>query len=235
MNSIKSIITNSIYCAIGYSLFVFLLYLLPNFIRNNGALWDDLMDRLSFGYVEEEAVFIARFIIGTQGLHAIALIFINACYGVLYWSNIPIIEKYKSEQDPWPFHSKDPSVRREFFGLLYHSIGIIMFNNVCVSIPLSYFASRNSRFSVSLDDFPSNFTLLWHVIFCALIEDALFYWSHRIFHLKSVYPLIHKMHHKWHMPIALSAEYAHPVEFYFGNTLPFALGPGLLKCHMFTL
>jgi sterol desaturase/sphingolipid hydroxylase (fatty acid hydroxylase superfamily) len=57
-----------------------------------------------------------------------------------------------------------------------------------------------------------------------IVEDFFFYWGHRILHLKSLYPYIHKLHHEYNYPISISAENAHWVEFIIANLIPTSAG-----------
>ena len=67
------------------------------------------------------------------------------------------------------------------------------------------------------------------------MREALFYYSHRICHVfPFLYVNIHKKHHRFVAPIALSAQYCHPFEQIFVNTLPIILPPQILKSHVLT-
>jgi sterol desaturase/sphingolipid hydroxylase (fatty acid hydroxylase superfamily) len=69
-----------------------------------------------------------------------------------------------------------------------------------------------------------------------IVEDFFFHVTHRILHIKWIYPHIHKLHHKYIDPIGIASEYTHPVEFAFGNMFPTGM-PALLlgdKMHFFT-
>lgn len=65
-----------------------------------------------------------------------------------------------------------------------------------------------------------------------LLREALFYYSHRLLHVPYLYKLIHKKHHRFTAPIALAAQYAHPIEQIFANALPISLPPQILHSHV---
>lgn len=65
-----------------------------------------------------------------------------------------------------------------------------------------------------------------------LIREALFYYSHRLFHTPKFYAPIHKKHHKFTAPMAFTAEYAHPVEHLIANILPIVLPSMILRSHI---
>ena len=65
-----------------------------------------------------------------------------------------------------------------------------------------------------------------------LVEDFVFHMSHRFLHWRHIYPYIHKLHHEHKVTIAIAVNYAHPLEFIFGNLLPAAVGTIILGKHM---
>ncbi|KAF7716820.1 Uncharacterized protein PECH_008202 [Penicillium ucsense] len=67
-----------------------------------------------------------------------------------------------------------------------------------------------------------------------VLRETLFYYSHRLLHVPFLYRQIHKKHHKFTAPIALAAQFAHPVEQIFANALPISLPPQLLHSHILT-
>jgi sterol desaturase/sphingolipid hydroxylase (fatty acid hydroxylase superfamily) len=67
-----------------------------------------------------------------------------------------------------------------------------------------------------------------------IVQDTIFYWSHRMLHLPYFYKRIHKKHHQFYTPVALSAEYAHPVEDFFNHTA-FIAGPLIMGSHVATI
>ena len=70
------------------------------------------------------------------------------------------------------------------------------------------------------------------ILFCLVIEDLLFYTSHRILHTKWMYQHVHKVHHEYVVTISLAAVYTHPIEFVLGNLVPLVAGPMILGTHM---
>jgi sterol desaturase/sphingolipid hydroxylase (fatty acid hydroxylase superfamily) len=65
-----------------------------------------------------------------------------------------------------------------------------------------------------------------------LIEDLIFYFSHRTLHTKYFYSSIHKIHHEMKTSFCLAALHAHPIEYIFGNVIPMMIGPAILGHRM---
>lgn len=89
-------------------------------------------------------------------------------------------------------------------------------------LPLSIMANMlYPDFSGS--DYP-NWYLLGQIPVAVVITDALFYYSHRIFHSNSwLYENIHKLHHEYVYTTPVAALYTHPIEHIFVNLMPVAL------------
>ena len=68
----------------------------------------------------------------------------------------------------------------------------------------------------------SRFVLEWLVFI--LVREVLFYYSHRALHHPSIYKYVHKQHHEWQTPIALTAIYCHPIEHFVSNMFPVIIG-----------
>ena len=53
-------------------------------------------------------------------------------------------------------------------------------------------AQQLGALDTRLATFPSLWTIAWQTCVCVCIEDTMFYWTHRMLHLKAVYPYVHK-------------------------------------------
>ncbi|KAG1670634.1 Fatty acid hydroxylase domain-containing protein 2 [Nymphon striatum] len=84
------------------------------------------------------------------------------------------------------------------------------------------------------EDLPSFPWVLIELVVCVLAEEVVFYYSHRMLHHPRIYKYIHKKHHEWVAPIAITSLYAHPVEHILSNLLPPFVGPFLLGSHVAT-
>ncbi|KAF9486689.1 sterol desaturase, partial [Pleurotus eryngii] len=71
-------------------------------------------------------------------------------------------------------------------------------------------------------------------VVCIILREVSFYYAHRLLHIPALYPKIHKFHHRFTAPVALAAQYAHPIEHVFANILPISLPPQLFHAHIVT-
>ena len=153
----------------------------------------------------------------------------NALYGLLYHFDLRSFDKYRVDEKPWHWDT-DP----DGWKIMFHkTIGLILFNFFGLTFPLMYVNSFLLGTPLRLDvaSLPTGGEMFWQLMFCLVLEDFGFHHAHQLLHTKQFY-WIHKIHHQYHAPIGLSAAYAHPLEYLFGNIVPSMMGPMLLRHRM---
>ena len=179
------------------------------------------------------------FSVGTFCVHMFLLVVLNGALAVLYAGRFAWVEAAKISSKPWPWRSPDPDERARFWQSTAWALATVLFNNVCVALPSAFstydlVAPRWGLLPASVAAFPALATVLWQVAVCAVVEDVMFYHTHRLLHWKPIYGWVHKWHHMWHHSIGIASECAHPLEFFVGNLVPVLAGPLLVRAHVFT-
>ena len=157
-------------------------------------------------------------------LHAGFLLASAALYCGLYRLNSPLVERFKTNDLPWPWESN----RAAFFSNLPRCIKRYLGNQFLL-FPLVVGCLR-PLFPLNGDpsDLPPLATVFLQVFFSLVCEDFLFYWSHRALHSQVLYARVHKVHHEYPNVFYLSSANAHWLEFILGNVGPLMLGPLVL-------
>eukprot|EP00298_Acanthocystis_sp_HF-20_P030332 c9459_g1_i1.p1 GENE.c9459_g1_i1~~c9459_g1_i1.p1 ORF type:complete len:247 (-),score=86.76 c9459_g1_i1:73-792(-) len=82
------------------------------------------------------------------------------------------------------------------------------------------------------DPIPSIGTCVLHLMGFVFVEEIGFYYTHRLSHHPLFYAAVHKRHHEWKSPVAITAIYAHPLEQIFTNLTPIVAGGFIFKSHI---
>lgn len=126
--------------------------------------------------------------------------------------------------------NKDPKQTQDYIESYYKALPVV-FKNVCVyTIP----------FFIYLDYIyePRPFSIIGSslaVIVTKYGSNIVFYGAHRYFHSNRELYKYHKVHHEFKQPLGIRAAYSHPIDFIFGNFIPFAIVPILLKTNTLTM
>lgn len=137
------------------------------------------------------------------------------------------ILKYKI-QDP---NANYPVDKSRLLGVMKQ----VIFNQGALQVPLSILLTYLQELrGYQSGPLPSLLTLLLDFAVFLVIEEFMFYYGHRLLHHPRLYKYIHKKHHEWQTPIALTAVYCHPIEHFLSNMLPVAVGPLFMRSHSLT-
>ncbi|CAG0895066.1 unnamed protein product [Cyprideis torosa] len=113
----------------------------------------------------------------------------------------------------------------------------VLFNQIVVgflSVLVFYYCAKWRGISIG-PKLPHFEQVLLEMVIFVLVEEVAFYYSHRALHHRSVYKYIHKQHHEWTAPIAVTAIYCHPIEHVLSNLFPPFIGVILVGPHLATV
>jgi sterol desaturase/sphingolipid hydroxylase (fatty acid hydroxylase superfamily) len=224
-NSVDKVIKNDTvrYIRKGYglvtavSLALFYLFAFPKLLK---PLWAWLLEAnpdLGMKFIFFTNLF------GHTLLGAIA----NITFMCIYKLRLPFFERYKVTEKPWPWDA-DPVRWKKMLKLTFKSLFVFHFITFPIFLYVDIYVLKTVDLRLDVESFPESKEIISQIIFFMIMEDVLFYWSHRMLHHPKIYRFIHKRHHEYIDPISIAAEYAHPIENVLANMIPTSIGMHLL-------
>ncbi|GAB0090091.1 Fatty acid hydroxylase domain-containing protein [Sergentomyia squamirostris] len=150
---------------------------------------------------------------------------VGGLYMLMDITNKPaFLRKYKVQPG-----TNEPVDREKLLQL----IKTVLFNQffIGLSMIIINWHLMKGRSTAVVEIFPSPLQIIKDFAIFILFQEVGFYYSHRLLHHRVLYKLIHKKHHEWISPIAISAMYCHPIEHIFSNLLPPSLGIYFMRSH----
>ena len=111
------------------------------------------------------------------------------------------------------------------------TFNFVLKQQLFINYPTSYIFYNN--IIIKNDDY-IYYNEIQKLILCFAFSDIYFYITHRILHLKYFYKNIHKKHHEWIIPSAISATYAHPIEHLISNIGAVYIPLVITNAHLYT-
>jgi len=198
---------------------------LQRFWGASGDFWQDQWTKLYVMYEGREA---ALFFSGTMTVPFVAFWVTNGLLLLVDMTGKPsFITRYRIQVDK--NNPVDPVKFR-------NALKQVVFNQVLISGPMvvGIYFIMTWRGNPCGPELPTFHQALIELAICALVEEVLFYYSHRLFHHPALYKHYHKQHHEWTAPIGMVSIYAHPLEHVLSNMLPAIAGPVIVGSHMTT-
>ncbi|XP_012279685.1 fatty acid hydroxylase domain-containing protein 2 isoform X2 [Orussus abietinus] len=198
---------------------------LQRFWGASGDFWQAQWDRL-LNTIGDDSV--KLWVYGSTWWTLVVYWVIGGIYTILDVTNRPaVLRRYKIQPG-----TNEPVDTKE----LCKVIGWVLFNQIVVGLPLGYcsYLCMEWRGYPPVRELPTFHWVLAEIAIHILCEEIGFYYSHRLLHSRYLYKRIHKQHHQWTAPIAVSALYCHPLEHIGSNLLPPFLGVFIMGSHVAT-
>ncbi|KAK2882202.1 fatty acid hydroxylase domain-containing protein 2 isoform X2 [Channa argus] len=198
---------------------------LQKFWGASGDFWQKLWTKLYLAFEGHDATL---FYLGTMLIPTLVFWVTNGLLLLVDTTGKPsFITRYRIQVDK--NNPVDPVKLRQ-------AVRCALFNQVFISGPMvvAAYYIMNWRGDPTGPELPTFHWALTELAVFAILEEILFYYTHRLFHHPNLYKHFHKQHHEWTAPIGVVSIYAHPLEHVISNTLPVIIGPVLLSSHLAT-
>lgn len=176
-----------------------------------------------------------------EGIFLIFTKVIPLCFSILYWTNgglYMLLEHFfPSMVDPYRVQPpKKVKSKKNKTDYLLKSIAI----NTFIYVPLICYAMYYIHAKVMpiriTPTLPTQRERLIDHVFSLLVNEVIFFYGHWLFHAnKWLYKTVHKVHHEFTAPNAMSALHCHPVELLLLDFVPLVGGAFFFNQHFASL
>ena len=125
------------------------------------------------------------------------------------------------------------------------TVKVVLFNQWLIGTPLfviSYYIKKMTNTIPDVNELPPLQRVLVDLAVMIVVDEIGLYYVHRLQHHPKLYAAVHKKHHEWPAPIAITFVYSTPAE-YLMNAIPVTLvrqwsclafdGFSLLNCYYY--
>ncbi|KAK7863568.1 hypothetical protein R5R35_014066 [Gryllus longicercus] len=226
LSSLRSVLFVISTVLIGFAAFRnTLTWHLQRFWGASGDFWQSQWDKVLDIFGEDPYNF---WVYGTMLLTFVVYWLFGGIYTILDITNKPAaLRRYKIQPG-----TNEPVETKKLLKVIMW----VLVNQLVVGLPASSLSYKLMQWRgfPPLRELPTFHWVLAEMAVLILMEEIGFYYSHRLLHSRYLYRFIHKRHHEWTAPIAVTAIYCHPIEHIFSNLLPPLLGVLLMGSHVAT-
>lgn len=149
---------------------------------------------------------------GQNAVHYFSLV-------LLAWAALWLVARLpRGQARPLPASMQGRQLRREFI----YSLSTIVLGGAIAPLVLLFGYGPQLNFYGQIDEYGWPW-FFFSILLMMFVRDTLFYWEHRLMHMKQVFRFAHRIHHLSNQTTPLSGFSVHPLEGIFAAAIPYTL------------